>query len=240
MSGPPDSEELERFREAWKAEVRRKRADKSSHPEPQTLGESKPPRIQDFDEPPKSPLKHVEPPLFVPQSGQVPIQDLSQRTQDALQIYAQAVAHERLGNTDEALHLYRRAFRMEDRIDRIYDHQMSFIALGNVPHATDEVVKRLQAQLEARQEAHPGPVANVSRIVRAFPPGTAWFEMEDEKVYSLLKDMSEELVVHILTFLDHTSLERFAASCRTGRIITLDVAIWKYGYRSKNMPVISD
>lgn len=62
--------------------------------------------------------------------------------------------------------------------------------------------------------------------METFPPHLE-FEPQDEDEISPLISFPAELILHILRYLDHTSIERFGSISRRARVLTLDPSIWK-------------
>lgn len=128
-----ETEELKQFREAWKAEVRKKKEVGTSVEQEGTTSKA-----------PKSPILDLAPnidkgilglstpnvTLSAPEEVVVPPAHRltaaaiasSSGSSPAVAIYRQAVLHEQKGELDEALALYRQAFRREPNVDKLY-HQ---------------------------------------------------------------------------------------------------------------------
>ena len=103
----PDSVELAQFREQWKAEVQNKRkaaTDAAAQP-----GPSEPSRIHAA-----ATQKHPDPERISAQGAPAVygVTVSSQKLLSALQIYRDAIHHEQNGDLDNALVLYRKAFRL--------------------------------------------------------------------------------------------------------------------------------
>jgi F-box protein 9 len=168
---------------------------------------------------------------------------------DALEVYARAVKHEQAGELDGALRLYRQAFRMDSNVDRAYHfrEQRATRALetpavtvtpallnaenrvvGSISPAVDSGVVHVKPLSSGRQVS-----GLLARIVADFPV-TLSFEPEDEREPSYLQRLPDELLVHILSFLGATAIERFARVNRKARIITLDTIIWRSGFLSSS------
>jgi len=67
----------------------------------------------------------------------------------------------------------------------------------------------------------------LGKIIQAFPVDLR-FEPENENEPVLLNTLPEELLVLILSKLDHASIERFATLSRKARLVTLDSGLWRY------------
>jgi F-box protein 9 len=220
-----ETEELRRFRENWKEEVREKLGlqQDSGHP-------TGPPTQTSTSE---AEARHSRP---------------LQSRNDALEVYIRAVRHEQAGELEEALRLYRQAFRMNPTVDRTYSlrEQKAARAQDASGFSVTSVFPEIEAKsvnpfgpegvsgvththpkLASSSDQHiPGVLA---RIVADFPEELS-FEPEDEKAPSFLQWLPDELLVHILRHLGTLAIERFACVCRKARVITLDTAIWRLGF----------
>ena len=66
----------------------------------------------------------------------------------------------------------------------------------------------------------------LASFVASWPAGLT-FDPENELEGVPLQKLPDELLVHILMLLDHTTLERFATVNRKARVVTLDATIWR-------------
>lgn len=222
-----ETEELRKFRENWKKEVREKqRLQPDSGPPPQQTSTS------------EAEAHHSRPP---------------QPHNDALEVYIRAVRHEQAGELDEALRLYRQAFRMNPGIDRIYTLGEQKAARAQESSALSVTSAFPDIEAKLTNTFRPGGVSGVvhthpklassfdqhisgvhARIVADFPEELS-FEPEDEKAPSFLQWLPDELLVHILRYLGTLAIERFACVCRKARVITLDTAIWRLDFSLKSI-----
>ena len=114
----PDTVELARFREEWKAEVLRKTASGATASSIDSLAQSRPPPGVPPAVLAATPkylnTKHVSTRADAVPSGKVHVNTTvpSQNLQSALQVYREAVQLEQNGELNDALVLYRQAFRM--------------------------------------------------------------------------------------------------------------------------------
>lgn len=131
----PDSVELAQFREQWKAEVQNKRkavADAAAQP-----GPSEPSRVHAAVL--LATQKHPDPKRISPDAAAVYGNTVSsQKLHSALQFYRDAIHREQNGDLDDALVLYRKAFRLVFSItyDRLSDNLNYFrcrIQMWTVP-----------------------------------------------------------------------------------------------------------
>ena len=229
-----ETEELKSFRETWKREVREKQRlqQDSGHP---TLDPTTPK------------------PASASEAGTHHPRRLQSRD-DALEVYVQASRHEQAGELDEALRLFRQAFRMNPDVDRVHHlgEQRAARALEVSALAAKSVIPGIEVKtadafgpgggvtfgaahthtIVASYAAH-HPDQHVSgalaRIVADFPEALS-FEPEDENTPLFLQWLPDELLVHILKYLGTTAIERFACVSRKARVITLDTSIWRSAF----------
>lgn len=239
---PPETnlepDELTKFREEWKAEVRAKRAQQPrSQSQSVPSGSSvKPPSKTAIA---TTPLQSEPPRISISQLRT----NISQPLTDALFIYRQAINHEERGELDQALLLYRQAFRKEPQVDKLYRREqlISAVVADHNKVATVSTSKlKSRGQVDSEEMAHQmstlsvkntcEPVAFVTgqlaKLVSAFPDELT-FEPDDDTHSSPLKEFPNELVIDILRLLDPTSIERFALASRKARLLTLDSMIWR-------------
>lgn len=154
-----ETEELIKFREEWKREVQKKKAQTSAAAHrpsgsPEASVNSVPPSSQDTQSVPNSSstskhvAKHtrshdnhsvtVSQPLVdnyaLPErhaaSRDIPGVQFSDSLRAAVEVYADAIRCEQESRLDEALGLYRRAFRMDSNVDKAY-HRMETLLVKN-------------------------------------------------------------------------------------------------------------
>ena len=221
-----ETDELRRFRENWRRELEEKKrlqqSRQDSGPHPATALPEQASTTSAANSPHQSGLFH-------PRNG-------------ALEVYSRAVKHEQAGELDDALRLYRQAFRADSNVDRLY-------------HLREQ---RAARTLEAVSTAEEGAESNVTDLVNTQsnsvvpgvkPPSSAHhperqvssllasiladfpiplsFEPEDEREPPSLQRLPDELLVHILRYLGAATVERFALVSRKARVITLDPTIWR-------------
>ena len=261
-----DSEELARFRQQWLDEVRSK---KKIHASQDDAAATTPPPAQVHvveaatHSPPRSPPAHrtthrrpshhdhshplIEEKDAPPREGPTQFSSTLQR---AVEVYRKAVQHEQKSELDDALRLYRSAFRLDPNVDRAYhlmedelhrkatassaekqSHKKTPSGPGTA--AVDGLLRELQ-----RLELGPSriPVAHVrgegvvtgtlASLISAWPPELT-FEQDNEEDGVPIKLLPDEMLMIILRLLDHTTLERFAKVNRKARVITLDASVWR-------------
>lgn len=258
-----ESEELTRFREQWKSEVRQKKQPapapapvppSTSSPASTSIIAPSPPT----DAPPLPSIVVPERPFNVfgvarlsattPASAAF-VSDVSIRARNnAINVYRQAVRCEQASQLDEALRLYRIAFRMDSDVDKAYHkaEQQSLAAAtaaGERPpghrktSSSDSAVERVTQSLKgldlpsahvyhAHHEAH--VTGLLAKMVKDFP-SVLLFEPEDETESTPLNSLPDEVLIHILGFLNTSALERFGSTCRKARVLTLEPSFWRCG-----------
>jgi F-box protein 9 len=232
-----ETEELRDFRENWKREVREK----------QRLQQSSP----DSADPTAASSNQASGPDSEAKAH--PHSSRLQSLNDALEVYGRAVKHEQASELDEALRLYRQAFRMDSNVDRAYHlREQRTSRAPEIPHGAETATSvrlradnRVAGSIEPEVDdgvvhvkppslsSHHHPERQISgllaRIVADFPLSLS-FEPEDEKEPSYLQRLPDELLVHILSYLGVSAIECFARVSRKARIVTLDTIIWRSGF----------
>ncbi|PPQ64215.1 hypothetical protein CVT24_008591 [Panaeolus cyanescens] len=184
---------------------------------------------------------------------QVVTANLPPSLQNALKIYKDAVEHEQNGDLDEALLLYRRAFRIDDQVDRAFRREEKLKAILQSQTAVasskgrttgvDELAGRFEKVVSVKETGLPTTVAvatgSLAQLIKEFP-AEVQFEplVENEPIH--LKVLPDELLVSVLKRLDPTSIERFGSVSRKARLLTLDSGVWrplvKLIYRPPQIP----
>ena len=257
-----EPEELVRFRQQWLEEVRSKK----KAPPSQAQDASPAPAAFSSAESPEGPAHARAPPAHHstqrrPSHGAHTATLATKRPpatvapapfgpalQRAVEVYRKAVQHEQRGELDDALRLYRTAFRMDNNVDRAYHlmeeelhNKASSSAQPKVHHrktsSTSDAVDALSQGVQSMQVA-PGtvPVARnrgegfvtglLASLVSSWPANLS-FEPENEKEAVPINLLPDELLMMILRLLNHTTLERFAKVNRKARVISLDASIWR-------------
>lgn len=256
---PPseDPAELARFREEWKADLARHLQQARKVP-PQ---EEKPPDIPQGtsrDAPPSSPPAFRRRPTITaekrpeiasgPTVQRVLEANLSPQQSKALNIYRRAVIHEQNSELDEALRLYRQAFRLNEGVAKVYEsieYGSSLVIKQHIEHrrtvSSDKAVVdvTLAQNLAELHVSHPVAVTlpanhgvvtgTLASLVESWP-SVLKFEPEDESRPVHLQMLPDELLVHVLQYLGTTALERFALVNRRACILSLDSALWRYAF----------
>jgi F-box protein 9 len=211
-----EPDELVRFREAWKAEVQQK-ATAQRGTATSSLG-----------------LTILASEAAVGTQEQ-PAEGIGVATlRNAVEIYRQAVQCEQTSQLDDALRLYRQAFRMDSHVDKAYhkeEKRLESITTFNTPlpvasGPVDGLLPHITSAISLKPAQHVQVTGTLSSLIDTFPPELE-FLPEDEREPALLSTLPDELLVLILHKLDHSTIERFASVNRKARVITLDSEIWK-------------
>ena len=230
-----ETDELRSFRENWRREVEEKKRLQLSRKDP------------------------TEPAAALPEQSSTPEASSAQGSphhsgafrsrNDALEVYGRAVKHEQAGELDDALRLYRQAFRTDSNVDKSYhlkeQRARTLEAISLAATTVEENAENMAAVsiMNARSNyVVPGVVhmkpssfpphteqqvsGLLASILEIFPTPLS-FEPEDERALSPLRRIPDELLVHILSYLSATAIEHFALVSRKARVITLDATIWR-------------
>lgn len=225
-----ETDELRNFRENWKREVEEKKRSQQSWQDP------------------------AEPAAAIPEQPSTPKADsphhsgASRSRNNALEVYSRAVKHEQAGELDDALRLYRQAFRADSNVGKSYHlkeqrtrtlEAISLTATTAEENAENEAAVSTNARSNSvvpgvvhmkppSSPHHTEPrVAGLLASILANFPIPLSFEPEDERELLPLQRLPEELLVHILRYLGAATIERFALVSRKARMITLDATIWR-------------
>ncbi|KAG2128581.1 hypothetical protein DEU56DRAFT_819076 [Suillus clintonianus] len=263
--------ELARFREQWKAEVRQRQA-ATSGPQTQPVPSgsataeravsparsdtsTKTATITNTLSASRGPATHAlagAPAVLAHAShGQ---SHLSPTLAHAVEVYRKAAFHEQHSQLDEALRLYRQAFRLDANVDRAYfiEEQRAQERSAAQPATHKKIpsagsvdaVTRGVEKLEVHQDSKDKSFVTsgvLAHVLKDFPENLV-FEPEDEKggrpPINLVPD---ELLLQIIRTLDYASIERFAAVSRKARVLSLDTAIWRdFVHLAYKPPQIAD
>jgi F-box protein 9 len=228
--GEHETDELRNFREKWRREVEEKKRLHQSWQDPAETAAAPPEQLS------TSEASSPHPGVF-------------RSRNDAPQVYSRAVKHEQAGELDEALRLYRQAFRMDSNVDKTYHlreqrARTSLDAISLTATTIEENAANKPAiPINARSNfvvpgvVHTKPASSphhterqasglLGSILANFPMPLS-FEPEDERASSPLQRLPDELLVHILSHLNAAAIEHFALVSRKARMITLDATIWR-------------
>ncbi|KAI9456950.1 hypothetical protein HD554DRAFT_2144238 [Boletus coccyginus] len=251
-----ESAELRHFREQWREEVRLRRGEQQlqvqqqgTAAEPSQHKVSSPEANARSHVPPRAALPETEVKLSatsVPSASYWPAlhtphaqSPLSGTIGRAVEIYRSAVQHEQESDLDEALRLYRHAFRLNPDVDRVYFKEeqrlqqlgRTIISLGHKKTAsasrgegTEGKEGRTMWPAEGKESVYMNGI--LSKVLECFPE-VLTFEPEDDREGVPINMIPQELLLSILRNLDTMTLERFATVSRKARILSLDPSIWR-------------
>lgn len=236
----------------------------------------------------------------------VPPQHHAPDSEKAVDLYSRAVQFEQQGQLNEALHMYRRAYKLDTSVEKAYnrsvvraerleqekENELEVVDPSEIirfnPHGKDEegvytfkdynqfhddYVPRAQAKSKtdlepngktdsnANRKAKPKSKTKIcqpeeqmdplSRIIRSFkPPGHDssnpsesegqvqagdsdvqhygfGFEADEEKYPVYISELPDEVLMHVLLFMDVQTIERFAKVNKKMRILTANSEKWR-------------
>ncbi|KAH7336634.1 hypothetical protein BKA65DRAFT_402575 [Rhexocercosporidium sp. MPI-PUGE-AT-0058] len=238
--------ELEQFRQQWRAEVSARTQTDENRDSKSTKGPRKPPPItrlvSNRGAKPSQEEEEAESPTFHSLDGSAEesrhgesSQSVAREPQSALEHYEKAVERETTGKLGESLSLYRKAFRMDDRVDQKYKSKhfppSYFASKPSRPNPSN-------ASVTVPNTAHhslDGPPQTIKQLIGAFsglsiepaPPAIEGTAAPPCPIATL----PEEILVHIFTdvaILDVSSFVRLAQVCkRMAYLVATEEQVWK-------------
>ncbi|KAH7403057.1 hypothetical protein BKA64DRAFT_440321 [Cadophora sp. MPI-SDFR-AT-0126] len=238
--------ELEQFRQQWRAEVsarthtdvRRDTKSTKAHRRPPpitSLGSSRIVRPAQDDDEEEAPTFHSLDGSREGSGYSESSKAVAKEPQSALEHYEKAVERETTGKLGESLSLYRKAFRMDDRVDQKYKSKHfppSYFA--SKPSNTNPS----NASVTVPNTAHhslDGPPKTIKQLIGAFsglsiepaPPTIEGTPAPPCPIATL----PEEILIHIFTdvaILDVASFVRLAQVCkRMAYLVATEEQVWK-------------
>ncbi|KAL2063793.1 hypothetical protein VTL71DRAFT_5598 [Oculimacula yallundae] len=238
--------ELEQFRQQWRAEVSARTQTDGTRDSKSAKIPRRPPPINNFTSSsgrkPSQGEEEAEPPIFHSLDG--PSEETGngesskgvvKEPQSALEHYEKAVERETTGKLGESLTLYRKAFRMDDRVDQKYKSKhfppSYFASKPSNPNPSN-------ASVTVPNPAHhslDGPPKTIKQLIGAFsglsiepaPPAIEGTPAPPCPIATL----PEEILVHIFTdvaILDVSSFVRLAQVCkRMAYLVATEEQVWK-------------
>ncbi|KAL7754109.1 hypothetical protein RI367_000089 [Sorochytrium milnesiophthora] len=154
-----------------------------------------------------------------------------QTTADSLEMYEEAVNHERNGRLADALRLYRRAVKLDPNVELLYRQRL----LAQAP-AAREVHTASHHEQRQGQAQH-----SASEQRRAMPPGDQAplvIDVENAMLMPLAEDqpfrigmLPDDVLVHVLQQLlrqDVGNLPSIACVCKKLCALTRNQSVWRY------------
>lgn len=222
-----ETDELRNFRENWKREVEEKKGLQQSRQDPAELAAALPEQSS------------------TPEASSPHHSGVFRSRNDALEVYSRAVKHEQAGELEDALRLYRQAFRTDSNVDKSYHlkeqraRTLETISLNattvekNAENIGAVTINARSNSAVVHMKTPSFPLHterqvsdSLASILAKFPTPLS-FEPEDERALSPLERLPDELLVYILSYLGSAAIERFALVSRKARMITLDATIWR-------------
>jgi F-box protein 9 len=163
---------------------------------------------------------------------------------DAVGIYASAVEAEQSGRLNDALRLYRTAFKLDDNVDRLYARQVAR-DVARAAEAVDEDELTVEdvvdptappeAEYTFRRhiQVHPDHESGASRqskltaLLSSAETADSTFMPADETLPVPLARLPAELVEPILAHLDVGAIEAFGGTCWRARALTAYAGVWR-------------
>lgn len=258
--------ELARFREQWKAEVRQRRVGTQAQPNASASANVRNTTTERDASPARSdtstktvtattsnthsahrglprPATHA-----IAGAPNVPVlashgqSHLSPTLAHAIEVYRNAVLHEQRSQLDEALLLYRQAFRLDPNVDRAYfkEHELPAASSSAGHKKTSSTAKAERVARGAQPESLNAHEDNdkdkihmtselLVQVIKNFPEPVVFAPEDEKEGRPPINLIPDELLLKILRFLDYTTVERFATVSRKARALSLDSAIWRYG-----------
>lgn len=202
---------------------------------------------------PAGPSRHVHTLGGTTASAKIPFR-APQVTKDkdaAVEVYARAVEREQSGQLNEALKLYRQAFKLDDNVDRLYARVAARQAAEVQEAAAAEVEEQLTSadvvdpsapeeepydftrhiqtapDYEKAAKARLAGASRLSALFSALDEAHDTFLPEDEELPIPIAKLPAELLEPIFAHLDVATIERFALTCWRARALTAVAGKWK-------------
>lgn len=172
------------------------------------------------------------------------LRKLQPATLSPLDMYTKAIQLESDGDLEAAVTLYRKAFRLEPNIDRLFENEQlqKKPKKGSIEVVEQEEPEDLAAlevvdALKNLTVSNVGPVGaivsgDLAAILAEFPLPLKFFPADEFAAEPEVNRLPMELWFGILGFLDEAAIERFARVCRLARYLTADPVIWKSVHHS--------
>jgi F-box protein 9 len=142
------------------------------------------------------------------------------------------VEAEATGALDNALALYRRAFKIDSTVDRVYERSLQRDQHHSPTTLTLPALLQDFSISERTPAASRASAAIPTRfIIAGFISEPIAFQAEDETAPVPIQTLPPEIIVYILRLFgrlcDYTSIEAFARVSRKARLISLEPSVWR-------------
>lgn len=134
---------------------------------------------------------------------------------------------EATGALDDALALYRRAFKIDSTVDRAYERSLQ----REQRHSpTISTLPALLQNFSISDKTAAAAISTKSIIANLISEPVA-FQAEDETAPVPIQRLPPEMIVYVLRLFgclcDYTSIESFARVSRKARLISLEPSVWR-------------
>lgn len=207
--------------------------------------------------PVKSTSRLPEPPLSTSPT-KIPFRapQLRKDRDAAVVIYSRAVEAEQSGRLNDALGLYRTAFKMDDNVDKLYQRlvikraetqpEVEEASVVDVvdPTAPDDAPFAFRTHIQVQPDYERAGVVRRTKESRlttllSGQEGAEFLPAEEELPVPIAS-LPAELVEPILAHLDVASIEAFGSTCWRARSLTANAGVWRrivqYLYRPPMIP----
>ncbi|KAH8783867.1 hypothetical protein F5882DRAFT_498447 [Hyaloscypha sp. PMI_1271] len=237
--------ELESFRQQWRAEVSaRAQADDNRATKPSKASRRPPPITSLSSSIPLKSVKedegHFEPQMFPRLDGPSSPEEHTRNTstkepQSALDHYERAVERESQGSLGDSLNLYRKAFRMDHRVDQKYKNKHFPPSYFRSKHTNPNPSNAAATVPNPAHHSLDGHPQTIKQLIASFaglniepaPPAIEGTPLPP----CPLADLPEEILVHIfqeVAIIDVASFVRLAQVCKKmAYLVASDEQIWK-------------
>jgi F-box protein 9 len=152
-----------------------------------------------------------------------------------VEVYRAAVHAEEDGRLDEALQLYRYAFKRDRNVDKAFHLEESALMIiktddKSAGEGQIEVAREVPTVAIQDPAIHSTTTVPLDELLAEFPDELT-FISEDETSIPPVELLPPEILAYILLLLAHNhdvnAIERFAAASRKARAVSLDPVIWR-------------
>ena len=163
--------------------------------------------------------------------------------EEGVRLYGQAVEAEQEGRLNDALMLYRRAFKLDGGsgsllrlrqipVDRLYARSVKTLPEKKPEAAparpTDQYSFQTHLQLQPDYISNPTRVSPLTALLRSssVTDSTPFLPADESHPVHLAK-LPTELFDHVFAYLDVASIERFGLVCKRARWVSANTTAWK-------------
>ena len=146
-----------------------------------------------------------------------------------VELHRAEVTHETTDGLPSAQHYSAEELPQAQESFVSFQHRTAFFCFLYAEVSVQTTIVDLLFGLHLSEDTHDSsgiPKSVISKIAQGFPQPLT-FEPEEETEPVEITRIPDEVLVYILRFLDHGSIERFASISRKARVLTLDSTIWR-------------